>query len=199
MKTDLPTTRVFPWLAEPRRSSTGLLGFGLAILVGCGGKAVVDPYGGGGTGGTPTTSSSSTSSSTSTSTSTSSSGVEITIVDSTVGAGCMPDVPPDPLYVDFVLWVDNTAAGAETVTAFVGDTWLEGSEGETTFMVTPPTTEPLEPGGFGEYFFSKLPDSAAGTDGCAWCGASEVTLHVDLQVNQQPDSLSTPVSVGCAY
>ncbi len=176
--------------------------FAWVALLGCGGMAVIDgPQGSGGAGGATTSSSSSTSTSTSTSTSssTSSSGLEIILVESSAWAHCMPEVPPDPLEVDFTLWVDNSS-GSQTVNAAVLGASLVGSAGTTSFLVTPPGTGSISPGTDGAFYFSKLPDSATGTSGCAWCGADGVMLYVDIEVG----GTSYPVSalldeLGCDF
>jgi hypothetical protein len=117
----------------------------------------------------------------------------------TAGTDCMPSIPPDPLYLDFVLGFDNTA-GSQAVNGQLLGASLVGSAGSTSFLVTPLTTGAVAPGAYEEFYFSKVPNSAKGTPGCNWCGASQITLHVDVEVGGSPHPVSTPLDgVGCAY
>lgn len=173
-----------------------------ALAGACGGIAIIDPEpddeGGGGT-----------SASTSTTTTTpgvtvTTSGVgpgpfSITIGQALGSADCMPVTPPDPLSYVFTLFVDNSQNSLALQVDVLSAT-LTGSAGTTTFDVEALGPGLVAAGTTAELDFQKVPGSASGTDGCAFCGATDTMLVLEAVAGGMPVEISSFAgSLSCAF
>ena len=175
-----------------------LWGAAALALIACGGEAVVDQVGAGGAGGTTTTGTTTTGTTTTGTTSSGSGDLAIELVASQAGAGCMPDIPPDPLYVDFTLRLRNV--GNQSASADILGARVSSSAGTTSFLVTPGSSGPIPPQATVDLPCTKIPDTAVGTSACNYCGSSDLLLTVDVEVGGVPVAVEGPLDAfGCAF
>lgn len=169
---------------------------GALSTVGCGGLAVIDGENAATGGG-----SSSTTSVTNTATSSSTGGggtLRIRLLQALARANCQPVTPPDPLGVTFTLQLENTSSLAAEASMLGGR--LEGSQGSTSFQITPMTSGSVGPGNTMDVDFEKVDNSGFGTPGCAWCMSTDARLVLEIEVNSQPQPLDEPInSVSCVF
>jgi hypothetical protein len=174
------------------------LGAVALALSACGGEAVIDLAAAGGGGSTTTTTTSSTSGTTTTSTTTGSVALEITLVAASAWADCMPAVPPDPLHLEFTRRLRNL--GPQAASADLVGTRVVSSLGATEFLVSPKSTGPIPAQTTVDSTFFKEAGSGTGTNGCQYCGAGDLWLEIDAEVDGVPVPVAGPVdAMGCAF
>ena len=162
------------------RSLSALL---CAASAACGGIAVIDPgpSGAGGEGGTVPTSS--------VTASTASGGGELPFrieIRSALGtADCQPVITADPLGVDIVLSVDNTA-NPQALQLSVTGASIETVMGATDFEVTPLATTLVNAGVETTLPFAKVKNTASGLSGCSYCSETAIDLGLSLSAAGVP-------------
>lgn len=161
-------------------------------LAGCGGIAIIDVDGAGGAG---------SSSSTTTNASSSSGGpsaLELVWVEALGSANCQPEIADDPLRLEIVIAADNSA-GSANATISVEAARVVSVDGTTTYK-TNPTDVIISAGSSQEVVFDKIADSAEGTNGCEYCGSTDLQGELDLLVDGAPLQLSGNInSMSCAF
>jgi hypothetical protein len=176
-------------LCVPLAPATALL----ALAAACGGKAVVDgsqgEAGGAAGGGTTTvTTGYGGSSTTTTWTGSGSPDLKLSLANVEVGIGCMPEIPPDPVYARFDLTYDNSTGTAPIDAALLDPTVVLGSYPDElgwTFAVEPPSSGLVPAGAIVTVTHEKVAGSGSGggTVGpCSYCGAASgfFSVNVDL-------------------
>jgi len=171
----------------------------VALVLGCS-KVNLEPIDGAGGGGGQAQSS------TSANNSTSSQGQGGTGEGGTIGAGgtsnihfyltdimqaanCQPEIPPDPLMLMFAFNVQTT-----TWTPMITPVGarIDSSAGSTSFQTDMIAFTPGANVDFG-FEVRKLPDTAMGAPGCSHCGNQDAVLHVDIEADGAPYTVSEPL------
>jgi hypothetical protein len=164
-----------------------------ALLIACGGKAVIDgePSQSEGGGGSTSTSSSQGGSSSTSGGSVQSIGLERALAF----ANCFPG-GGEQLTIEFTLSFENVSSQPATVELI--EARLSGFAGQTNFEVAPAsvTVSPMST----QQFQFETVGSGLGTLGCDWCNETNITLEVEMVIDGTMRSFSDEIdSVSCSF
>ena len=111
-------------------------------------------------------------------------------------ANCQPDIPPDPLMVMFTFNVATTTWTPMITPVGAG---IDSSAGSTSFQTDMVGFTPGPNVDIGVEV-RKLPDTAMGTPACMHCGSQDAVLHVDIEADGAPYTVSEPIgSYNCVF